>query len=159
MSAILQSTRCHVRASGEIVIATFGDLSFNLDHETAIGIAVDLRMLARRLKYVAEDASRKFTVQGTLHDAHARKPDTLIEGRVAKRFDYDVTAEGKVLKLRLQRTTIKIGYAEALKLAGWFRLAGKNARNTAGDNRHWTRIKDVEDSIARATEMVPSNAL
>lgn len=155
MSDLLTSTPCGVQASGEIVVATFGGLTFNLDHETAISIAVDMRMLARRVKYVADDASRKWSVQGTMHDANARTPDTIIVGAVAKPFDYDVTADGTVIKLRLQRTTVGIGYDEALKLAGWFRVAGKAARNNAGDTRHWAAIRSVGDSVDRAMEMVP----
>ena len=156
MSDLLKSTACEVRASGEIVVATFGDLSFNLDHETAIGIAVDMRMMARRVKYIADDASRKFTVSGTMHDANAKTPDTVIIGRVAKRYDYDVTVDGQVVKLRLGKTTVGIGYGQALMLAGWFRMAGKLARNHAGDARHWTDIKDVDDSIAHAAELLPA---
>ena len=156
MSDLLKSTACEVRASGEIVVATFGDLSFNLDHETAIGIAVDMRMMARRVKYVSDDASRKFTVSGTMHDANAKVPDTIIIGRVAKRYDYNVTAEGQVIKLRLGKTTVGIGYGQALVLAGWFRMAGKLARNHAGDERHWTVIKDVDESVGRAEDMVPA---
>lgn len=154
MSRVQIQQDCSVAVSGEIVVATFGNVRFNLDHETALGIATDLRMVARAVKTAHDDRSRTWRVHGMLHDANARKPATLIDGGVAKRGNYEVTSDGFVVSLRIERTAIGMGYADALKLAGWFRINAKAASNIAGDSRHWSDVVDVGESAGRAADLV-----
>ena len=58
-----------------------------------------------------------------------------------------VEHEGDLVKLKFGNVEIKMSYVDALQLAQWIRVRGKEAKNTAGDKRHWlTAVGTLHDA-------------
>ena len=67
--------------------------------------------------------------------------DLLQRSRVA------VEHEGDTVKLKFGNVEIKMNYLDALQLAQWIRLRGKQAKVRAGDKRHWlTAVGTLTDA-------------
>lgn len=157
--AILTDVHCNVETSGEAVILSFGpDCLFSLDHETAQDIATDLRIMAIQAKKAAGDRSRTWSAFGAIHDANGALPPTILTGPMQKRGDYDVGFFGGLLSLRISRVTAKMGYQDALQVAGWLRTQAKRAARVAGDRRHWADISSVDNATDKAIDVVGSCA-
>ena len=154
MANILTKQTCAVSTSGEIVVVMLGNVRFNLEHETAVAIATDLRMIAKEVKAARADIQRGWNCQGILHDANARPPVTNIDGRVEKLKNYEVSSDGQVVILRIGGIAINISYQDALTIAGWLRIRGKEAARNAGDNRHWAKIASADNAIDKAQEVM-----
>jgi len=64
-----------------------------------------------------------------------------------KRERVAVAHEGDTVKLKFGNVEIKMNYVDALQLAQWIRVRGKQAKVRAGDKRHWlTAVGTLHDA-------------
>ena len=64
-----------------------------------------------------------------------------------KRERVAVAHEGDTVKLKFGNVEIKMNYVDALQLAQWIRVRGKQAKVRAGDRRHWlTAVGTLHDA-------------
>lgn len=65
---------------------------------------------------------------------------------IARKIFYGARAEGERVILQLGGAELAMGYEDALKLSQILRVAGKTAKNTAGDmSRHWSIVAQLDD--------------
>ena len=71
----------------------------------------------------------------------------IVRNDLLKRERVAVAHEGDTVKLTFGNVEIKMNYVDALQLAQWIRVRGRQAKNTAGDKRHWlTAVGTLHDA-------------
>ncbi len=56
-----------------------------------------------------------------------------------------VAAEGELVTITVNNSTMKMGYEDALKLSQWIRMRAKEAKRFAGDtSRHWSLLAQLD---------------
>ena len=116
----------------------------SLEFDLALKVSAAMRQHARIAKLCSGNHERGIRMLGVLHDAAAEKPrrKRFIERmpELLKPHGVDVSTEGQLVVLKVKRTTAKLPYPEALTLAQWIRVRGKEAKRNAGEPRHWSEI-------------------
>lgn len=131
---MLEKTDCGVKCRGELVIAWFGNVEINLNHEQAIRIANTLREAGRDIKRATGDPSRRWHVAATLK----AKTETVQQGDKVRSWRVDLF--GSKVSFTFNEITIDLGAEEAITLGNWLRIRGKEAAQNTQDFRHWTEI-------------------
>ena len=71
----------------------------------------------------------------------------IVRNNLLQRRRMAVEHEGDLVKLKFGNVEIKMSYIDALQLAQWIRVRGKEAKNTAGDKRQWlTAVGTLHDA-------------
>jgi len=71
----------------------------------------------------------------------------IVRNDLLKRERVAVAHEGDTVKLKFGNVEIKMNYVDALQLAQWIRVRGKQAKVRAGDRRHWlTAVGTLHDA-------------
>ena len=71
----------------------------------------------------------------------------IVRNDLLQRQRVAVEHEGDTVKMKFGNVEIKMNYVDALQLAQWIRVKGKQAKNTAGDRRHWlTAVGTLHDA-------------
>jgi hypothetical protein len=71
----------------------------------------------------------------------------IVRNDLLKRERVAVAHEGDTVKLKFGNVEIKMNYVDALQLAQWIRVRGKQAKVRAGDKRHWlTAVGTLHDA-------------
>jgi hypothetical protein len=66
---LLKQQRMAVSSEGALVVMTLGNVDVKMPYETALLLSQWLRIRAKEAKRTAGDASRHWSVIGTMHDA------------------------------------------------------------------------------------------
>ena len=66
---LLQRERIAVRSDGDLVVVSIGNSDLRVHYETALLLSQWIRVRAKEAKKLAGDASRHWSVVGTMHDA------------------------------------------------------------------------------------------
>ena len=132
---------------GTLVVLTMGDQRYSLEFDLALKLSAAIRQHARIAKLCSGNHERGIRALGVLHDATAAKPrrKRFVERmpELLKPHGLDVGSEGQLVVLRVKRTTAKLPYPEALTLAQWIRVRGKEAKQNAGEPRHWSEVANM----------------
>jgi hypothetical protein len=148
MSAIAQQMPLVIATRGELVLLTVGNVVKKMDHETAIKTGAWLWEEARTAKRFAGDRSVAWQLTGTLHNATPdRRPQRekgLRDAEWLRARQINVSSVGATVNLKIGRHTMGFHYDDARKIAIWFRVRGKEARNNAQDRRHWSKIGELD---------------
>jgi len=71
----------------------------------------------------------------------------IVRNDLLKRERVAVAHEGDTVKMIFGNVEIKMNYVDALQLAQWIRVRGKQAKVRAGDRRHWlTAVGTLHDA-------------
>lgn len=135
-----------VSSKGELVDLCVGNVHLPMHYEHAFDMSRWIREEAALCKR-ATGKRRTTRSLGTLHDARKSPPLPYDRGvaihvkekKQAWRRE-DVTAQGHLVLIKIGATTISLHFESALKIAQWIRLRAKEAKNRAGDTRHWSKI-------------------
>jgi hypothetical protein len=137
-----------VSSKGESVILRIGNVDLAMHYEHAFDVSRWIREEAAICKR-ATGRSKMVRTLGIMTDANAKlKPLSLPSSGVAihvkdKQRSWkrsDVVAQGRLVLIKIGNTTISLHFESALKISQWIRLRAKEARNRAGDIRHWSEI-------------------
>lgn len=86
---------------------------------------------------------------GVWHDAdakpkrlapRARGPSIHVKPKPYQWDRQDVSTTGNRVRIKVGPHSIAISFNQALTLSQWIRVRAKEARNNAGDTRHWSKI-------------------
>ena len=139
-----------VSSRGEIVTMRIGNTDIPMHYEQAIDLSRWIRSEAAIIKR-ARGRQRTTRSLGIMHDAEAKakpipnhKPGVHVKERLAKWHRGDVTSEGNLICTRIGGYVFKLHFANAITVSHWLRIRGKEARNTAGDTRHWSAIGSID---------------
>lgn len=145
---ILRDQFVEVMTRGELVVLAIGNVSWSMEFHFALRVAAELQMAGRIAKQAAGDESRRYRVLGSLTNA---TPDDIRVSRFVRTLPTRLQSEqvgaticGTQVRLRLGRTTAVMPYENALQLAGWLRVRGKEARNRSGEKAHWSKIANTQ---------------
>lgn len=70
---LLRQERIAVSSEGDLVVMQLGNVEVRLPYETALQLSQWLRVRAKESKRRAGDASRHWSLIGTLHDANVTR--------------------------------------------------------------------------------------
>lgn len=147
MSNLLQQNHFAVECRGMLVLLSMGDQRYSLEFDLALKLAAAIRQHAHIAKLCSGNHERGIRMLGVLHDATAEKPRhrRFVERmpELLKPHGLDVGTEGQLVVLKVKRTTAKLPYPQALTLAQWIRVRGKEAKRNAGEPRHWSEIANM----------------
>ena len=144
MTALLRKSYVAVEVSGELVLLGVGGFKVSLEFQPALELAAALRSEAAVAKRIAgDDASRK-NVLGVLTNATPEKQPVSrfrkeLPARLAAR-DLAVRHAGTNVEIHFGRQVMTLGYRDAMRVAQWLRVRGKQARNAAGERTHWAQL-------------------
>lgn len=141
-----------VTSKGENVILTIGNVDLPMHYEHAFDLSAWIREEAAFIKS-GTGLGRVTRSLGMLHDDSAKakplphQPGTAIHVKPKLR-EYrrsDVSSQGRMVLVLIGTNTVSLHFQDALKIAQWLRVRAKEARNTAGDTRHWSEIGSVDE--------------
>lgn len=149
---LLTKQNLEVAAKGELVLLTVGNSTVSMHYTQALNLSTWVRTMARRAKRVAGRGSSIRSL-GRITDLSAPTPKPLpnYRGTTAAIHvvpslltfqEHNVRLLGRLVQVDLGSNQMEIHYQTALKLSQWLRVRAKEARNTAGDTRHWADIVD-----------------
>jgi hypothetical protein len=151
-SPLLQKRNAEVSSKGELVILRIGNVDIPMHYEHALDISRWIRSEAKSAKSLS---GRGKTVRslGLMEDLAAkavplpRQPGVAIhvKQRLQTWHREDVWTVGKIVHVKIGSNTLTFHFETALKVAQWIRVRAKEARNRAGDVRHWSAIGTLED--------------
>lgn len=151
-SPLLTKGNLSVTSSGEDVFLNLGNQKLPMHYEHAMDISRWVRIEAGRIKsnLGLERTTRSL---GILHDASAkpkrlaprpRGPSIHIKRATYSWDRRDVYPNGRLVCIKVGPHVLSLPFRTALKVSQWIRVRAKEARNTAGDTRHWSEIGKVE---------------
>jgi hypothetical protein len=153
-SPLLTKQGVEVSSKGENVILRIGNVDLPMHYEHALDVSRWIREEGQVAKSLT---GRRRTMRslGILEDA-AAKPSALpppapgvaihVKPKLQDYRREDVRLEGRLVAIKIGRHTMRIHFESALKIAQWLRLRAKEARNRAGDTRHWSAIGAADGS-------------
>lgn len=152
MTDLLRKTKIEVAARGELVVLTLGNLDFSIEFPLALALAASMRYHAAIAKANAGHEGRGLHVFGVLTDASApamrrrRFANSLPE--LLNPRGLDVRADGALVVVTIGRTTARLPYKTARIISQWIRVRGKEAKTSAGEPAHWSKIGRVQEAIS-----------
>ena len=152
MPNLLQPQAFELSCRGTLVLLTMGDQHFSLAFDLALKLSAAIRQHAHIAKLCSGNHERGIRMFGVLHDATAFKPRRrrFLERmpELLRPHGLDVGTEGQLVVLKVRRTTAKLPYPQALTLAQWIRVRGKEAKRNAGEHGHWSEIADMRAVVS-----------
>lgn len=156
---VFQPLFVEVKSVGEDVTLAIGSWNRTLHFETAILFASWMDECARSAKRWTGNTQHRLRAYGTLHDAS--NPRWLNEGQpfdplrvypvnrdLLKKEQIEVKQEQGLVVITASTTRIAIPYDAAIQVSQWVRARAKESQMRAGDNRHWSKIKQEHDDKA-----------
>jgi hypothetical protein len=150
---IMRKTHARVDVDGELVTLELMGLMFSFEFDLALKMAVALRIEARYAKRSVHDASYTIRLHGRLHNA---TPERVAPARwrakipaALKNRDIDIQQTGSTVAWRIGPHTLTIPYEDCFTLAQWLTVAGRAARDAAGEKEDWLKIANVGAAEAR----------
>lgn len=137
-----------VSSKGELVVIRIGNAELLVHYEHGLCLSEWVREEARLIKRLAGQGNTLRSLAVPDEDDNDALP---YQGGVAihvkpKQQTWqrsDVCGEGKLICIKVGNQTMKMHFENALKLAQWIRVRAKEARNRAGDTRHWSEISET----------------
>ncbi len=148
-SALLTKQSIEVFSSGETVTLRIGNVDLPMHYEHALDMS---RWIREEGAFAKRPTGRAKTLRslGMLQDLNARaKPLALHRGagfgilakqRLRDWYREDVATEGRLVRIKVGSSVVKLHFESALKVAQWLRVRAKESQRTAGDERHWSTI-------------------
>ena len=150
---LLQKTHMAVDAHGELVTMAVLGLMFSFEFDLALKMAVALRIEARHAKRSVNDKSWTMRMFGRLHNA---TPERVAPARwkakipsALKAHDVDIHQTGSTVAWRIGPHTLTLPYEDCFTVAQWLTVAGRAARDAAGEKGDWLKIANVGAAEAR----------
>lgn len=146
MGALLQQSHLAVSTAGELVLLSVLDLSVSMEFQPALELACAMRMEAAVAKRIAgDDASRKSVFGVLTNGTPERAPQSRFRRALPERLaarDLKVRHVGSTVEVYFGKRVLTFGYKDALRVAQWLRVRGKEARNAARERAHWSELAD-----------------
>jgi hypothetical protein len=146
-SPLMTKQSLEVSAKGELVVLRIGNADLPMHYEQALDISRWVRQEGQAIKRGTGRAVSSRSL-GVLADADAKaKPMPYTAGtaihskpKLQSWRRENVWAQGRIVNITIGGSTLNLHFESALKVAQWLRVRAKEARNTAGDTRHWSEI-------------------
>lgn len=150
---IMQKTHAAVDVDGELVTLALMGLMFSFEFDLALQMAVALRVEARHAKRSVRDTSWTTRMHGRLHNA---TPERVAPSRwrakipaALKGHDIDIHQTGSTVAWRIGPHTLTVPYDDCFTLAQWLTVAGRAARDAAGEKGDWLKLANAGAAEAR----------
>jgi hypothetical protein len=142
VSELFARTGVSVDADDDIVVLRVGSMKARFSYTTAFRIA-------QRMRLHGGVAARAAGVNPVDRDILKRKADETnlrpVKGGDARKNDapWDVWNEGELVAVRLKTVIARWEAPAALTIAGWIRVAGRQAKHWAGDTSRTRRFAGI----------------
>lgn len=135
-----------VTNSGENVILQIGNTPITFHYEQALVLSRLIRSAAQQIRAL-KGGIRTVRSLAAVTEPEAYTPMATgqsigihVKEKMHVVNDNTVSINNSLVSVRISNHTFSTHYRNALKLSQWLRVRAKQARNTAGDIRHWSII-------------------
>lgn len=142
-SPLFQKQNVSVISRGEYVVLQIGNTPIEFHYEHALDLSKWVREESRSIAKHYGD-SKSLRSLGTLNPEPSppvpANAGIHIKPKLLRWHRQDVTSKGRILTIKIGAHGFDIHYKVGLIIAQWLRVRAKEARNLAGDTRHWSEI-------------------
>ena len=135
---------------GETVVIRVGNVDLPMHYTHAFAVSGWIRAEGAKAKAKSGRAKtlRSLAVPDSvtnnlpLPNERGNGPGIHVKEKLVTYKRSDVILEGKMVAITIGAQTLRLHYNSALKVAQHIRVWAKQARNQAGDTRHWSEINE-----------------